>query len=56
MRWLVVTEVRLLQIRFAGVIIKAVLLAPTFEDEDLLPEVTAFVLEAYRWRPVSAGG
>ncbi|OSX61654.1 hypothetical protein POSPLADRAFT_1046942 [Postia placenta MAD-698-R-SB12] len=30
--------------------------APTFEDEDLLPEVTAFVLEAYRWRPVSAGG
>lgn len=29
---------------------------PTFEDEDMLPEVTAFVLEVYRWRPVSAGG
>ncbi|KAF9821612.1 hypothetical protein IEO21_00458 [Rhodonia placenta] len=30
--------------------------APTFEDEEMLPEVTAFVLEVYRWRPVSAGG
>ncbi|KAH9948109.1 cytochrome P450 [Amylocystis lapponica] len=29
---------------------------PTFEDEDLLAEVTAFVEESYRWRPVSAGG
>ncbi|PCH38429.1 cytochrome P450 [Wolfiporia cocos MD-104 SS10] len=29
---------------------------PSFEDEDTLPEVTAFVLEAYRWRPVSITG
>jgi len=29
---------------------------PTFEDEEALPEVTAFFLEAYRWRPVTAGG
>ncbi|CCM05043.1 uncharacterized protein FIBRA_07245 [Fibroporia radiculosa] len=30
--------------------------APTFDDEEMLTEVTAFVLESYRWRPVSIGG
>jgi len=30
--------------------------APTFGDQSLLTQVTAFVLETYRWRPVSAGG
>ncbi|KZT68699.1 cytochrome P450 [Daedalea quercina L-15889] len=30
--------------------------APTFDDEADLPEVTAFFLEASRWRPVAAGG
>lgn len=29
---------------------------PTFEDESMLPEVTAFILESYRWRPVTPGG
>lgn len=29
---------------------------PSFDDESLLPLVTAFYLEAYRWRPVSYGG
>ncbi|KZT11592.1 cytochrome P450 [Laetiporus sulphureus 93-53] len=29
---------------------------PSFEDQDMLPEVTAFVLESFRWRPVSVGG
>ncbi|KII86174.1 hypothetical protein PLICRDRAFT_114554 [Plicaturopsis crispa FD-325 SS-3] len=29
---------------------------PTFEDRKSLPQVTAFVLESYRWRPVSAPG
>ena len=29
---------------------------PTFDDESVLPLVTAFYLEAYRWRPVSYGG
>lgn len=29
---------------------------PTFDDENLLPTVVAFYLEAYRWRPVSYGG
>jgi len=30
--------------------------SPTFDDESLLPLVTAFYLEVYRWRPVSYGG
>ncbi|KAH9832506.1 cytochrome P450 [Rhodofomes roseus] len=30
--------------------------APTFDDEADLPEVTAFFLEASRWRPVASGG
>lgn len=29
---------------------------PTFEDEKDLPLVTAFYMEAFRWRPVSLGG
>ncbi|KAJ7627632.1 cytochrome P450 [Mycena polygramma] len=29
---------------------------PTFQDEANLVQVTAFYLESYRWRPVSAGG
>ena len=29
---------------------------PSFGDQHTLPQVTAFVLETYRWRPVSAGG
>ncbi|KAJ7048580.1 cytochrome P450 [Mycena amicta] len=29
---------------------------PTFNDEANLVEVTAFYLESFRWRPVSAGG
>lgn len=32
------------------------LLAPTFADEDELPQLNAFVLETFRWRPVTAGG
>ena len=31
-------------------------LAPTFADEDELPQLNAFVLETFRWRPVTAGG
>jgi hypothetical protein len=30
--------------------------APTFADQEKLPQTMAFVLETYRWRPVSAGG
>ncbi|KIM47190.1 hypothetical protein M413DRAFT_440696 [Hebeloma cylindrosporum] len=30
--------------------------APTFADQENLPQTMAFVLETYRWRPVSAGG
>jgi cytochrome P450 len=30
--------------------------APTFEDMKILPQTHAFVLETYRWRPVSVGG
>jgi cytochrome P450 len=30
--------------------------APTFADQEMLPQTTAFVLETFRWRPVSAGG
>ncbi|KAG5640716.1 hypothetical protein DXG03_007437 [Asterophora parasitica] len=29
---------------------------PTTEDFDNLPELNAFVLESFRWRPVTAGG
>lgn len=29
---------------------------PSFGDMEELTEVTAFVQESYRWRPVSAGG
>ena len=31
-------------------------LAPTFADQNDLPQTMAFVLETFRWRPVSAGG
>ncbi|KDR69933.1 hypothetical protein GALMADRAFT_255243 [Galerina marginata CBS 339.88] len=30
--------------------------APTYADQDVLPQTMAFVLESFRWRPVSAGG
>ncbi|EGN94605.1 hypothetical protein SERLA73DRAFT_62286 [Serpula lacrymans var. lacrymans S7.3] len=30
--------------------------APTFDDQSMLPMVTAFMLESFRWRPVSIGG
>ena len=30
--------------------------APTIADEAALPQTMAFVLESFRWRPVSAGG
>jgi hypothetical protein len=30
--------------------------APTFADLENLPQVTAFYLECYRWRPVSVNG
>ncbi|OBZ68871.1 O-methylsterigmatocystin oxidoreductase [Grifola frondosa] len=29
---------------------------PTFADQDMLPEVTAYALEVLRWRPVAAQG
>ncbi|KAG1855924.1 cytochrome P450 [Suillus subluteus] len=29
---------------------------PTFGDQEMLPQVTAFMLESMRWRPVSLGG
>ncbi|KAG9310289.1 cytochrome P450 [Chiua virens] len=29
---------------------------PTFADQEMLPHVTAFTLESFRWRPVSIGG
>ncbi|KDQ25838.1 hypothetical protein PLEOSDRAFT_1113596 [Pleurotus ostreatus PC15] len=29
---------------------------PTMEDANMLPQTTAFVLETFRWRPVTAGG
>ena len=30
--------------------------APTLADQNMLPQTNAFMLETYRWRPVSAGG
>ncbi|KZP13150.1 cytochrome P450 [Athelia psychrophila] len=30
--------------------------APTFADEDSLPQLKAFVMETFRWRPVSVAG
>ncbi|KAG1798552.1 cytochrome P450 [Suillus plorans] len=29
---------------------------PNFDDQEMLPQVTAFMLESLRWRPVSLGG
>ncbi|KAG2099579.1 cytochrome P450 [Suillus discolor] len=29
---------------------------PTFDDQEMLPQVTAFMLESLRWRPVVLGG
>ncbi|KAG1855978.1 cytochrome P450 [Suillus subluteus] len=29
---------------------------PTFGDQEMLPQVTAFMLESLRWRPVALGG
>ena len=29
---------------------------PSFGDQEMLPQVTAFMLESLRWRPVSIGG
>ncbi|KAG1848160.1 cytochrome P450 [Suillus tomentosus] len=29
---------------------------PTFADQEMLPQVTAFMLESLRWRPVTPGG
>ncbi|KAG1840953.1 cytochrome P450 [Suillus tomentosus] len=29
---------------------------PTFDDQEMLPQVNAFMLESLRWRPVSLGG
>ncbi|KAG2131611.1 cytochrome P450 [Suillus bovinus] len=29
---------------------------PTFDDQEMLPQVTAFMLESLRWRPVNFGG
>ena len=29
---------------------------PSFGDQEMLPKVTAFMLESLRWRPVSIGG
>ncbi|KAG1809922.1 cytochrome P450, partial [Suillus plorans] len=29
---------------------------PTFADQEMLPQVTVFMLESLRWRPVTLGG
>ncbi|KAG1840973.1 cytochrome P450 [Suillus tomentosus] len=29
---------------------------PTFADQEMLPQVTAFMLESLRWRPITLGG
>ncbi|KAG1849381.1 cytochrome P450 [Suillus tomentosus] len=29
---------------------------PTFANQEMLPQVTAFILEGLRWRPVTIGG
>ena len=31
-------------------------IAPTVADQEMLPQTAAFVMETFRWRPVSAGG
>jgi hypothetical protein len=31
-------------------------LVPTYKDEDVLPELKAFMTEVYRWRPISISG
>ena len=36
--------------------IYGIFLAPTFADQEMLPQTAAFVMETFRWRPVSAGG
>lgn len=41
---------------FICLVIYVLPVVPTFEDESMLPEVTAFILESYRWRPVTPGG
>jgi len=33
-----------------------IIAVPTFGDQEKLSQVTAFVLESLRWRPVSIGG
>ncbi|EGN97648.1 hypothetical protein SERLA73DRAFT_184436 [Serpula lacrymans var. lacrymans S7.3] len=30
--------------------------APTFSDEEMLPQLQAFILESFRWRPIVGGG
>ena len=53
----VVNEVRGNSVAFNDVVLNVVdLSAPTFADQENLPQTMAFVLETYRWRPVSAGG
>lgn len=44
---------RTLMVTVSNLLIYAV---PTFEDESQLTEVTAFVLESFRWRPVTPMG
>jgi hypothetical protein len=47
----------LLKGSFNDVVLNIVdLSAPTFADQENLPQTMAFVLETFRWRPVSAGG
>jgi hypothetical protein len=35
---------------------QTLIIAPTLADQDMLPQTHAFVLETFRWRPVTAGG
>jgi hypothetical protein len=47
----------LLQGSFNDVLLNVVdLSAPTFADQENLPQMMAFVLETFRWRPINAGG
>lgn len=42
---------------FKDVVLNVVdLSAPILADQENLPQTMAFILETYRWRPVSAGG